>query len=353
MAGTLKTLEWLDTGVVRIIDQTVLPNRVAYVTIRTVEDAARAIETMQIRGAPAIGVMAAMGVALGALKYRGKGGADFRSKMETACARLARTRPTAVNLFWAIDRMRGILAASDGMAPEKVAQRLVREAKAMHREDVQANRRIGDFGAALLPKNARVLTHCNAGALATAGYGTALGVIRSARRMGRLAHVYADETRPRLQGAKLTAFELTWEKIPATLITDNMAAHLMKAGEIDCAVVGADRIATNGDVANKIGTYGVAVMCRWHGIPFYVAAPVSTIDKAIASGDEIVIEHRDEDEVRFVGDTEVCPSCIGVMNPSFDVTPSELVTAIITENGVCRPPYNRSLRKALRGSDSC
>jgi methylthioribose-1-phosphate isomerase len=351
-AEDLKTLEWLEPGAIRIVDQTVLPGKLRFVTVRTVEQAALAIETMQIRGAPAIGVMAAMGVALGAVRFRGASPEGFACYMEDVCERLARTRPTAVNLFWAIDRMRGVLAAKRGGTVAAARKALVTEAKRMYAEDIRINRRIGDNGAALLKKGTRILTHCNAGAFATAGYGTALGVIRSGRRMGLIAHVYADETRPRLQGAKLTAFELCRENIPATLITDNMAAHLMHRGEIDCAVVGADRIAANGDTANKIGTYGVAVLCRHHGIPFYVAAPVSTVDPGIPDGGHIVVEERGEEEVRYAGGSALCPSGIRVINPSFDVTPAALVTAIITEAGVCRPPYERSLRGALRKAGS-
>jgi methylthioribose-1-phosphate isomerase len=338
----LDTLLWVETGEIDLLDQTLLPHKIKYVKLKTVESVAHAIETMKVRGAPAIGVAAALGVALGAVKFKG-GDSAFKSYMDQVIARLAATRPTAVNLFWALDRMRGVIAINAGRPLDQIKQRLVREAKKITTDDLANCKKIGDNGAKILKRGSRVLTHCNAGGLATAGYGTALGVIRSGFKQGKIAHVYADETRPRLQGARLTAFELVQAKIPATLICDNMAASLMAHGLINTVVVGADRIAANGDAANKIGTYGVAVLARAHGIPFYVAAPVSTIDFSIPSGTKITIEQRDELEVRRVGNSDICPRGIDVINPAFDVTPARLITGIITEECVCRPPYKKSL----------
>ncbi|MFA6448655.1 MAG: S-methyl-5-thioribose-1-phosphate isomerase [bacterium] len=339
----MDTLRWVESGEIELLDQTLLPHKIKYVKLNTVEAVARAIEGMKVRGAPAIGVTAAMGVALGALKYKGDDFLKFSGLMDKVIARLAATRPTAVNLFWALDRMRSVIENSSGKPIDKIKERLIREAKNIKAEDLAGCRKIGDNGAALLKKGSRVLTHCNAGGLATAGYGTALGVIRSGYKQGKIEHVYADETRPWLQGARLTAFELVQEKIPATLICDNMAASLMAAGRIDAVIVGADRIASNGDTANKIGTYSVATLAHAHRIPFYVAAPVSTIDYKLASGREIVIEQRGEHEVRRVGAEVICPPGVGVINPAFDVTPARLITAIITEKCVCRPPYKKTL----------
>jgi methylthioribose-1-phosphate isomerase len=293
---------------------------------------------MVIRGAPAIGVAAAMGIALGVAE-----GADF----ETVCATLAATRPTAVNLFWAIDRMRRVRAALDGIAREELVRRMIHEAQQIRREDIAICRAIGRNGAGLVPDGKTVLTHCNAGALATAGYGTALGVIRAAVEAGKKIDVFADETRPFLQGARLTAWELQAEGIPATLITDNMAGYFLHSGRIGCVVVGADRIAANGDVANKIGTYSVAVLAKENNVPFYVAAPVSTLDLSLPSGDAIPIEQRAPAEVTHVFGVPVAPENIAVENPAFDVTPARYVTAIITERGVARPPYEISLRATL------
>jgi methylthioribose-1-phosphate isomerase len=343
----LDTVRWIDIGAVELLDQTLLPHKIKYIRLTTVESIARAIEGMKVRGAPAIGVTAAMGAALGAVKFKGADKNKFFSYMDGALARLAATRPTAVNLFWAIDRMRGVMVKNREKPLGEIKKTLVAEAKIIFNEDIESCRKIGDNGARLLKRGSRVLTHCNAGGLATAGYGTALGVIRSGFRRKKIARVYADETRPLLQGARLTAFELVEEGIPATLICDNMAGSLMARGEIDAVVVGADRIAANGDTANKIGTYSVAALARAHKIPFYVAAPVSTIDFAVGSGARIEIEQRGEHEVRHFGGVEICPAGVSVINPAFDVTPARLVTAIITEKGVRRPPYGKSLA-ALR-----
>jgi methylthioribose-1-phosphate isomerase len=307
-----------------------------------------AIRDMAIRGAPAIGVAAALGIALG-VRSAGAEGAGLRADFDAICSELGATRPTAVNLFWAIERMRAAFAAHEAEGGEALRAALVREALRIHEEDVAACRRMGDLGAELLPTRARVLTHCNAGALATAGYGTALGVVRSAARDGRIAMVYVDETRPYLQGARLTAWELVHDGIPATLITDNMAGHLLARGELDAVIVGADRIAANGDVANKIGTYSVAVLARESSVPFYVAAPVSTFDLATPEGSAIPIEERPPHEVTHLGGRRLAPEGVAVRNPAFDVTPHRYVTAIVCERGVARPPYAESLARLARG----
>jgi methylthioribose-1-phosphate isomerase len=307
---------------------------------------------MVVRGAPAIGVSAAYGVALGALRTKAATTAEFAPEFEQICARLASTRPTAVNLFWAIDRMKrlfGTLLAA-GATLDEIKQRILAEAHAMYEEDIAACKTMGDFGAALLPDEGGVLTHCNAGALATCGYGTALGVIRSAVAQGKRIHVFADETRPFLQGARLTAWELMESGIPTTVICDNMAASLMRQGRIQAVVVGADRIAANGDVANKIGTYNVAILAREHGIPFYVAAPWSTIDLATATGEAIPIEERSAVEVTHHGGKQLTPNGVGIRNPAFDVTPAKYVTAIVTERGVLHAPYTGSLHQMELGA---
>ncbi len=339
----MDTLRWVESGVIELLDQTLLPGKIKYVKITTVEGAALAIEDMQVRGAPAIGVTAAMGTALGALKFKGGDKEKFFLYMKSVVARIRSTRPTAVNLFWALERMQGVLEKNRNAPLDGIKRKLVFEANKILAEDLESCKKIGENGSTLLKKGSRVLTHCNAGGLATAGYGTALGVIRTGHKKGKIAHVYADETRPRLQGARLTAFELVQEKIPATLICDNMAASLMAQGEIDAIVVGADRIAANGDTANKIGTYGLAVLGRAHRIPFFVAAPVSTIDFSLGSGRGIEIEHRDTDEVRHIDKSVICPDGINLINPAFDVTPGRLISAIITEKTVCRPPYGKNL----------
>ena len=345
----IPTLSWTPEGV-RFIDQTRLPLEESYVLASTYEQVADVIVTMVVRGAPAIGVSAAYGVALGALKTRAKTAQEFAPEFEIVCARLAGTRPTAVNLFWAIDRMKrlfGDLLASDANLSQ-VQQRLLAEAHAMYDEDIAACKTMGAFGGALLPDEGGVLTHCNAGALATCGYGTALGVIRSAVEQGKRIHVYADETRPFLQGARLTAWELMEDGIDTTVICDNMAASLMRAGKIKAVVVGADRIAANGDFANKIGTYNVAILAKEHGIPFYCAAPWSTIDTATPTGDSIPIEERSPVEVTHHGGKQLTPHGVGICNPAFDVTPARYVTAVITERGVLRAPYSESLKEMER-----
>ncbi len=336
----VETIEWTDAGVV-MIDQRRLPLEETYVTCRTYQDVAEAIRNMTIRGAPAIGVAAAMGVALGVLQA-GEAGLD--GGFEAICQTLAGTRPTAVNLFWAIERMKRVYAGVRGLPLDAVRRRLIEEAILVRAEDIAINRAIGRHGAPLVPDGRTVLTHCNAGALATAGYGTALGVIRAAIESGKRIDVFADETRPFLQGARLTVWELQQDGIPTTLITDNMAGHFLKSGRIGCVVVGADRIAANGDVANKVGTYSVAVLAQENGVPFYVAAPVSTLDLSLASGDSIPIEQRAAAEVTHVFGHPVAPAGTPVENPAFDVTPARYVTAIITEKGVARAPYEDSLR---------
>ncbi|HQR38831.1 MAG TPA: S-methyl-5-thioribose-1-phosphate isomerase [Blastocatellia bacterium] len=348
----IKTVEWTDAGVC-MIDQRLLPGEEKYPVFATYQEVADAIRDMVVRGAPAIGVSAAMGVALGAKAIdAGLPRDDFDKALEPVYETLAGTRPTAVNLFWAIERMRHVArdARAAGADNAALQQRLVDEAIAMHAEDIQANRDMGRFGAELLPESGVVLTHCNAGALATAGYGTALGVIRAAVEAGKNVAVYADETRPFLQGARLTAWELHKDSIPVTLITDNMAGHFMKAGKIDCVVVGSDRIAANGDVANKIGTYSVAVLAHENNIPFYVAAPTSTVDLNCPTGDEIPIENRDITEVTTVGQRVLAPEGITVLNPAFDVTPNRYVAAIITEQGVARAPYDVSLHALVHAA---
>jgi methylthioribose-1-phosphate isomerase len=330
----IETIKWSPDGVV-MIDQTRLPSEEIYVTCRTYIEVAEAIRTMIIRGAPAIGVAAAMGVALGFAQ-----GGDF----DTVCAELASTRPTAVNLFWAIERMKNVYASVRHLSPDEIRDRLITEAKLVCEEDIEINRAIGRHGEPLIPDGRTVLTHCNAGALATAGYGTALGVVRAAVEAGKQIDVFADETRPFLQGARLTVWELQRDGIRATLITDNMAGHFLHAGKIGCVVVGADRIAANGDVANKIGTYGVAVLAKENNVPFYVAAPISTLDLTLPDGTHIPIEERNATEVTHVQGVRMAPEGTEVRNPAFDVTPNRYVTAIITERGVARAPYNESLR---------
>ena len=336
----IETIQWTDSGVV-MIDQTRLPREEIYVTCSDYKQVAEAIRSMIIRGAPAIGVAAAMGVALG--MQQASGAAEFAE----ICEVLAATRPTAVNLFWAIDRMRRLYASLAGAPIQEIRAKLIAEAQQIRLEDIAINECIGRNGAPLIPDRKAVLTHCNAGALATAGYGTALGVIRAAVASGKQIDVFADETRPFLQGARLTIWELQHDHIPATLIADNMAGHFLHSGRIGCVVVGADRIAANGDVANKIGTYSVAVLAKENNVPFYVAAPISTLDLTLASGDEIPIEQRAAKELTHLNGVPVAPDGTNVENPAFDVTPNRYVTAIITERGVARPPYVESLRKLV------
>jgi len=338
----IKTIEWTEAGVV-MIDQRLLPTEEVYNTYREVEEVAEAIVDMVIRGAPAIGVAAAMGIALGVKNLLSKEGLE--EKFERICQLIHDTRPTAQNLFWAIKRMRGVYATHRNGALEDLKRALRDEAVIMHAQDIEINRRMGEYGQELLKSDMSVLTHCNAGALATAGHGTALGVIRSAVEHGKSIHVFADETRPFLQGARLTAWEMMKEEIPCTLITDSMAGYFMKAGEVHAVVVGSDRIAANGDIANKIGTYTVAVLAGQHDIPFYVAAPLSTIDRNCPSGDHIPIELRDPREITEIKGNRLAPEVTMVQNPAFDVTPNHLVTAIITEMGIARAPYQESIAR--------
>jgi len=342
----IKTVEWTDDGVV-MIDQRLLPTEEKYLTLRSCDEVADAIRTMVVRGAPAIGVSAAMGLALGARQFDGASLVDMEDNFNALCERMSKTRPTAVNLFWAIERMRDTFNRARAKTQDlaDIKKVLVDEALKIFHEDIEANRAIGHFGADLIADGDIVLTHCNAGALATAGdYGTALGVIRGARDAGKRVAVIADETRPFLQGLRLTAWELAKDNIPVTVITDNMAGHVMKSGKVDVVVVGADRIAANGDAANKIGTYMVAVLAKRHNIPFYVAAPITTLDLSISSGEQIPIEERDAREITHVRDHQLGPDGVSVHNPAFDVTPNELIAAIITDKGVARPPYVESLR---------
>jgi methylthioribose-1-phosphate isomerase len=330
---------------VRILDQRKLPIEVRYLECKDPQTVAQAIRTLAVRGAPAIGVAAAMGIALAARKLRCRQPEVFRKRMAEVCEGMRQTRPTAVNLFWAIDRMRKILDRVGSLGIEEVKERLEEEACLIYEEDIAINRKIGDCGKGLIQEGGGVLTHCNAGALATAGHGTALGVIYSAWAEGKRFQVFADETRPLLQGARLTAWELIQEKIPVTLVTDNMAASLMKQGRINLVLVGADRIARNGDTANKIGTYGLAVLASWHRIPFYVAAPISTLDLSLPTGDQIPIEERASDEVTHFCGKRITSRKVDVFNPAFDVTPHRLIEAIVTERGVIRKPFDKNLRR--------
>jgi methylthioribose-1-phosphate isomerase len=340
----IQTLEWTDQGV-RFIDQTKLPTEEVYVMCTTHERVADVIRTMVVRGAPAIGVSAGMGIALGVKNSKAETVADLKREFDLICDLIGKTRPTAVNLFWAIRRMQEKFERLRVRPIAQIKQEIIEESKRMHAEDIAANRAMGRHGATLMPSEGGVLTHCNAGALATAGYGTALGVIRAAIEHGKKIHVYADETRPFLQGSRLTAWELMKDGIPTTVISDNMAGAMMKQGKIGAIVVGADRIAANGDVANKIGTYTVAVLAKENGIPFYVAAPISTVDLACPDGSQIPIEQRNAREVTHIAGKQMVPNGVSVENPAFDVTPAKYVTAIITERGIARVPYLESLQK--------
>ena len=343
----IKTIEWTAEGV-SMLDQRLLPGEEKYLMLRSYEEVAEAIKKMVVRGAPAIGVSAAMGLALGASQSVGMSVADLEDDFDYMCQVMSQTRPTAVNLFWAIERMRERFRREKSTTEdtEKIKASLIEEAQAIFSEDIDANRALGRFGAELLSDGDTVLTHCNAGALATAGdYGTALGVIRGAIDAGKRIAVIADETRPFLQGLRLTAWELAKDNIPVTVITDNMAGHVMKSGKINAVVVGADRIAANGDAANKIGTYMVAVLARKHEIPFYVAAPISTLDLSLKTGEEIPIEERDGREITHIGSSQLGPEGVEVHNPAFDVTPADLITAIITDKGIARAPYLESLKE--------
>src|SRR6204780_3591847 len=338
----IQTLEWTDNGV-RFIDQTKLPTEETYVTCKTHEQVADVIRTMVVRGAPAIGVAAAMGIALGVKNSKAESVGELKKELDQICDVIGKTRPTAVNLFWAIHRMQEKFERARVRPLDQIKHELIEESKRMHAEDIAANQAMGRHGAALMPATGGVLTHCNAGALATAGYGTALGVIRAAVEQGKKIHVYADETRPFLQGSRLTAWELMKDGIPTTVISDNMAGAVVGRGKIGAIVVVADRIAANGDVANKIGTYTVAVLARENGIPFYVAAPISTIDFACPDGSKIPIEQRNAREVTHIGGKQMVPDGVSVENPAFDVTPAKYVSAIITERGIARAPYEESL----------
>ncbi len=344
MARPVETLRWAGDRL-ELIDQRLLPQRVEYVACDTAAEVAAAIRDMVVRGAPAIGCAAAYGVAVESGRPTFGSVGEFHAALEAAIAELAASRPTAVNLFWALDRMRRAYDETRAQAPERISARLVAEAVAIHREDLDVNHAIGRHGAALVPDGARVMTHCNAGALATAGHGTALGVVRTARDEGKRIAVIANETRPFLQGARLTAWEMVQEAIPVTLITDNMAGHLMQRGQVDLIVVGADRIAANGDVANKIGTYTLAVLAARHGLPFYVAAPLSTIDRKVPDGGSIPIEERAPAEVTGFRGERWAPEGVAVVNPAFDVTPAALVTGLITERGVVSPVDANGIRR--------
>ena len=339
-----KTIEWKGDRV-RMLDQRKLPQVVKYLDCRNASSVAQAIRTMAIRGAPAIGVAAAMGIALAAKKIRSTHPRFFAKTMERVCREMSGTRPTAANLFWAVGRMEKILEDVESDGVEEVRKRLVREALQILETDIEVNRKIGMYGKQLIKEGNGVLTHCNAGALATGGFGTALGVLYAARDEGKHFEVFVDETRPMLQGSRLTAWELVQEKIPATLITDNMAGVLMRKGLVHLVVVGADRIARNGDTANKIGTYGLAVLSKSHGIPFYVAAPASTLDLSLASGEEIPIEERSVAEVTHFRGYPVAPKGVKALNPAFDVTPHSLIHGIITEKGIIRKPFRKNLKK--------
>jgi methylthioribose-1-phosphate isomerase len=346
----LPTIDW-QGDVIVMVDQRKLPAQEVYVRCHSPQEVAKAIRTMVIRGAPAIGVSAAMALALGVRRSTAKGTRQLAVEFQKNCDMLAATRPTAVNLFWAIDRMKRAFAegAQAGESPGELAVRLEREARDIHDEDVLNCRAMGGFGAAVVPDGARVLTHCNAGALATAGYGSALGVIRAAVEQGKKVAVFADETRPFLQGARLTAWELVRDGINTTVITESMAGPLMRAGEIDLVVVGADRIAANGDTANKIGTYTVAILAHEHKLPFYVAAPLSTIDLSTPDGAHIPIEERDQREITHIAGSRLTPEGANTRNPAFDITPHRYITGIITERGIFRAPYSESLRSAFAG----
>ena len=341
---TIKTIEWVE-GKIKLIDQTKLPQEVTFLVLDDYRQVAAAIVGMRVRGAPAIGVAAAYGLALGAQQSKADNVEELLGEIRHISQVLSSTRPTAVNLFWALNRMKRV--AQEGKDVAQIKATLLAEAQKIETEEREANRRMGQFGAELIQDGFRILTHCNAGALATVEYGTALGVVRAVHEQGKKIHVYAAETRPRLQGARLTAWELTQEHIPCTLITDTMPGYFLSKGEIDCVLVGADRIAANGDVANKIGTYNIAVLAMEHGVPFYVVAPTSTIDLSVASGEEIPIEERGPEEVTHIQGVRIAPEGVAVANPAFDITPHYFVSAIITEKGILREPYEARLRKAF------
>lgn len=345
----IKPIEWIDTYT-RMVDQTKFPDKYEYVNIKTGQEMFDAIKTMIVRGAPAIGIAGAQGVTLYAQELASKSLAldEFKKQLLDKADYLASSRPTAVNLFWAVEKQKEIIKKSNASI-EEIINELKINGKKIELEDIEINKKIGDYGAMVVPKGATILTHCNAGALATGGYGTALGVVRSAFANDPSVKVFADETRPRQQGARITTLELVMDGIPVTLITDGMCSYFMKKGMIDMVVVGADRIAANGDAANKIGTYTVAIAAKYHNIPFYVAAPLSTIDTSIKSGDEIVIEERSHEEVTVINGKRICPEGVNVINPGFDVTPHELIAGIITEKGILRPDYKKSIADAFKG----
>lgn len=345
----IKTIEWAD-NCSRMVDQTVVPYEYKFVDIKTGQEMYDAIQTMIVRGAPAIGIAGAHGVALYALELQKKNLSrdEFVSQLVEKAAYLASSRPTAVNLRWAVEKQVEIVKNST-LDINGMVQALIVNGIKLEHEDIEINKKMGDFGAAIVPKGATILTHCNAGALATVGYGTALGVVRSAFANDPSVQVFADETRPRQQGARITTFELAMDGIPVTLITDGMCSYFMKKGMIDLVVVGADRIASNGDTANKIGTYTVAIAAKYHNIPFYIAAPLSTIDTNIKTGAEIPIEERDHEEVTHINGKRICAEGVNIINPGFDVTPNELITGIITEVGILKPDYKTSIAKAFRG----
>jgi methylthioribose-1-phosphate isomerase len=348
MTSSFQTLEWTDKGV-RFIDQTKLPTEEVYVTCKTYQEVAEVIRNMVVRGAPAIGVAAGMGIALGLKTSKAESVGDLKRDFDEICDVIGKTRPTAVNLFWAIRRMQQKFDLLRVRPVPQIRQAIIDEAQRMHAEDIAINEAMGQHGAALMPATGGVLTHCNAGALATAGYGTALGVIRAAVEQGKKIHVYADETRPFLQGSRLTAWELVKDGIPTTVISDNMSGAMMRQGKIGAVIVGADRIAANGDVANKIGTYTVAVLAKEHGIPFYVAAPISTVDLETPDGSKIPIEQRNPAEVTTIAGKLMTPDGVQIENPAFDVTPAKYVSAIVTERGVAKAPYVQSLAALVRG----
>lgn len=350
MIQSFQTLEWTDSGV-RFLDQTKLPTEEVYVDCTTHQQVADVIRNMVVRGAPAIGVAAALGIALGVKNSKAESAAELKKELDEICDVIGKTRPTAVNLFWAIRRMQQKFESLRVRPVQQIKQSLIEEAQRVHAEDIAINQAMGRHGAALMPASGGVLTHCNAGALATAGYGTALGVIRAAVEQGKKIHVYADETRPFLQGSRLTAWELVKDGIPTTVISDNMSGAIMRQGKIGAVVVGADRIAANGDVANKIGTYTVAVLAKEHGIPFYVAAPISTVDLETPDGSKIPIEQRSPAEVTHIAGKAITPAGVGIENPAFDVTPARLVTAIVTERGIARSPYEQSLAALARATE--
>ena len=343
----IKTVEYVD-GIVRMIDQTRLPVEKVFIDCKTIDDVANAIKTMIIRGAPAIGVSAAMGVSLAAEMIQADNFEKFYTQLEDKCLNLAQSRPTAVNLAWAIERMKSVARESKSLSISELKKKLKQESIDICKEDIESNMAMGSFGQTLINDGSTVLTHCNAGALATAGFGTALGVIRAAVNAGKKIEVLADETRPFLQGARLTVWELMEDNIPVKLITDNMSGFFMKNNQVDVVVVGADRIAGNGDVANKIGTYMVAVLAQKHQIPFYVAAPISTLDLSLNSGEEIPIEQRSEDEVMNLNNKRITPEGASAAHPALEITPNELVTAIITDKGIAKPPYITSLKNLSR-----